>query len=294
MEAKNKIIEEFYEKFNYPGLSTLYKNIRVKHKHISKDEVKNYLDDQTENQIFKKQPIENKKIKGKITALAPNETWQMDLLDVSTYAKQNKKYNFILLVVDIFTRKAYAKKCKSKSSENVIKAFESILDEAGESPMTISCDNESAFLSSEFEDILDSHYILLEPNIVNDHAGLGVIDAFCKKLRMVVVKDASRNGTNWIDVLPKFMKNYNNMPNSALEDIAPDDANKKDDNEALIFEKNLIKSKSNLVKSDLSTGDNVRIRVATQYTKASEPQFSDKVLKVVSTQGGNIKLSNGQ
>ena len=101
----------------------------------------------------------------------------MDLLDVSKYAEYNKNYNFILLVIDIFTRKAYALKCKTKKTPDVIDAFNNILEQSkGKSPLTITSDNESAFLSSEFESLLDKHETLLEPNVKGDHNALGIID----------------------------------------------------------------------------------------------------------------------
>ena len=161
--------------------------------------------------------------------------------------------------------------------------------------MIITSDNESAFLSSDFESELDKHETLLEPNVKGDHNALGIIDFFCKRLRLVISKKSIREGNkyDWLDMLDKFVDNYNNAPNTALEDIAPDNTNNRDA-QAVIFEKNLTKSKKNRQISDLSIGDTVRYGVATQYTKSSEPQFSDIVLKVVSTKGGNIKLNNGE
>jgi hypothetical protein len=295
MNKKDKIIEQFYEDLNFPGLSRLYQLIRVKHKDISKDDVKTYLDSLEEEQIFKSQPKKQTKLQGKITALSPNETWQMDLLDVSKYADYNHGFTFILLVVDVFTRKAYAEGTKGKTINDVIKAFSVILSRSEQPPMTITSDNESAFLSSDFEKLCDKYHILLEPNVKDDHNALGIVDSFCKRLRLVIAKTSVRTGSkyNWYDLLSKFINNYNNTPHTSLEDIAPNEADEAKARE-LIFEKNLIKSKSNGRISDLESGDNVRVRVATKFTKASEPQFSDTIIKVVSTNGGNITLDNGK
>ena len=292
--SKNQIIEQYYEELNYPSLAKLFKAIRVHHKNISNDEVKQYLESLNEVQIFKPQAKINKKIQGHITSLSPNEAWQMDLLDLSKYSQYNKGFNFILLVIDIFTRKAYAVASKTKSTYDVIIAFETILNEANDAPMTITSDNESAFLSNDFEQVLDKYHIILEPNVKNDHNALGIIDYFCKRIRLVISKSSARsnNKYDWITALSKHMKNYNNAPNTAIEDISPNNATTPEARE-IIFEKNLTKSKSNRIVSDLTHNDNVRIRIANQYTKSSEPQFSDDVYKVVSAKGKNITLNTG-
>jgi hypothetical protein len=220
----------------------------------------------------------------------------MDLLDVSKYAKQNNNYNFILLVIDVFTRKAYAVGTKTKSVEAVIDAFNKVIKQAdGKTPQTITSDNESAFLSGTFEDLLDKNKIVLDPNVKGDHNSLGIVDFFCKRLRLIISKNSIRTGNkyNWYDSLDKFMRNYNNTPNTAIEDIAPNEADKPENTE-IIFEKNLIKSRQNKQVSDLVIGDTVRLRIATKFTKASEPQFSDAIYKVVKINGANIQLNNDQ
>jgi hypothetical protein len=292
---KLKIIEKFYEDSNFAGLEKLYTIISQRHKNITKSEIKDYLNSLEEEQIFKPQPVVRPK-QGKIVALAPNETWQMDLLDVSKYASQNRNYNFILLVIDVFTRKAYAKGLKKKDNLEVSSAFLNILNQAeGKTPQTITTDNESAFLSHDFETILDIDHILLDPNVKGDNNALGIIDFFCRRLRLVISKTSVRTGNkyNWIDSLEKFVSNYNNSPNTALEDITPNEA-EQPENVNIIFEKKLLKSRDNNQITDLVIGDTVRLRIATKFTKASEPQFSDEIYKVIKINGSNIELDNNK
>jgi hypothetical protein len=288
----NNIIEKFYEDYNFPGLEKLYKLISAKHKNISKADVKEFLGKQEEEQIFKPQPVIIPK-KGSIVALSPNETWQMDLLDVSKYSSNNKNYNFILLVIDVFTRKAYGVAIKKKDISDITEGFLKIKNMAQATPQTISSDNESAFLSNDFQDVLEKEEIVLDPNVKNDHNALGVIDFFCKRLRLVISKNSVRTGTkyNWYDILDKFINNYNNTPNTALEDITPNEAHKPENSE-IIFAINLSKSNNNKQVSDLEIGDTVRLRISTKYTKASEPQWSDEIYKVQKIRGSTIELDN--
>ena len=49
----NEIIDDFYEKLNYPSLEKLFKAISAKHKDIKKNDVKLFLDSQNETQVLK-------------------------------------------------------------------------------------------------------------------------------------------------------------------------------------------------------------------------------------------------
>ncbi|XP_046750605.1 uncharacterized protein LOC124413863 [Diprion similis] len=56
-----------------------------------------------------------------------NETWQADLVNMMSYAGQNKGYGYMLTVIDIFSKYAWAVPIKSKSGDDVTKAMESVL-----------------------------------------------------------------------------------------------------------------------------------------------------------------------
>ena len=52
--------------------------------------------------------------------------WAADLLDIHQYACQNEGYKFILVVLDIFTRYAWARPLKNKTGVSVASALEDI------------------------------------------------------------------------------------------------------------------------------------------------------------------------
>ena len=56
-----------------------------------------------------------------------DETWQADLVQMSPYASVNKEFNFLLTVIDNFSKYAFAIPIKSKSGKDVSHAMESIL-----------------------------------------------------------------------------------------------------------------------------------------------------------------------
>ena len=63
----------------------------------------------------------------KILPFYKNETWSADLIDKSTLSKYKNNYKFILTVIDIFTKNAWAIPLKIKSGLSITNAFKTIL-----------------------------------------------------------------------------------------------------------------------------------------------------------------------
>lgn len=52
-----------------------------------------------------------------------NETFQGDSIQMIPFSKQNRGYKYILMVIDVFTKRAWAKELKIKTGEEVAKAM---------------------------------------------------------------------------------------------------------------------------------------------------------------------------
>ena len=69
-----------------------------------------------------------KKFKRRKT-IVPGARFQMqaDLVDFSVLKSYNDNYKYILVVIDVFSKKAFTAYLKSKSSSDMIKAFEHVM-----------------------------------------------------------------------------------------------------------------------------------------------------------------------
>ena len=65
----------------------------------------------------------------RIIPLYKDETWSADLIDKSSLSKYNNNYKFILTVIDIFTKYAWAIPLKNKSGLSITNGFKTILSE---------------------------------------------------------------------------------------------------------------------------------------------------------------------
>ena len=63
----------------------------------------------------------------RIIPLYKDETWSADLIDKSSLSKYNNNYKFILTVIDIFTKYAWAIPLKKKIGLSIIIGFKIVL-----------------------------------------------------------------------------------------------------------------------------------------------------------------------
>jgi len=71
-----------------------------------------------------------------------------DLVDLSFWASQNKDYKFLLTVVDVLSKFAWAIPLKNKSADEVTKAFEELFQEV--KPQKLWSDSGTEFINKNY------------------------------------------------------------------------------------------------------------------------------------------------
>ena len=71
--------------------------------------------------IVKKFPLRRVMVSG------PNKIWSADLIDMREFSNDNKDYNYLLNVIEIFSKYAWSIPLKTETASKVTEAFESIL-----------------------------------------------------------------------------------------------------------------------------------------------------------------------
>ena len=287
------IIEQYYKKYNFPSVDKLYQILKNDGHNINKKDIKEILDAKYENELTKVK-TKRKKRMGHIIALDYGENAQMDIYDLSKYKKKNKNYRYILVLIDVFSRKAFARPLKSKDISDIIESAKSIFKEY--IPQSITSDSDSAFMSHEFQKLLNKHEIFHDVIIAsNDHQALGIIDRFALTIKTIFTKLFLINdNTNWISELDDVVYNYNHTPHKALEGITPTQAMTEEYHHliASINHDKIKKFVKQNHKSEFEIGDKVRRRIKEQFRKGSEPKYSDKVYDVINVNGRRVTLSN--
>ena len=288
----NKIVDEYYEKYNFPSVDKLYKYLKADNISVTKKEVDEYLLTLNEVQLTKETKIK-KADDGHITAMFANQIWQIDIFILQKYVKYNHGYRDILCAIDVFTRKAYCVAMKNKDIDDCTMGLNTIIKKAGSTPMTIMSDNDASFKGGKFQKLLNKYKIAHDMNIVGDHHALGIVDRFARTLKTILTKTWLRNNkNNWVDYFEKIIDRYNDTPHTGILDIAPNDAD-EDENQFKLAEMNSeLRKKQPKVIADLVAGDKVRINTQNDFSKGTEPKWSGQIYIVESSQGKRVVLTN--
>lgn len=289
-------LEKYYKQFNYPASSTFLKQLKNEGLKVTKQQVDDFIKSCTEQQQTTI-TTEKKRDLGKIVAFYPLSLIQMDIFDLAKYYRDNQGYKYILCIIDVYSRKVWCYKMKNKDNNNVFESFQKFMNDSDlkkYTPTILMSDNDSTFINDKFQQILESNKIIHQPNKLNDHHALGLVDSFARTLKKTFTRlFLQHNNTNWISELDEVIKNYNGMSNSALKNIKPNNAF-SEQNHRKIYDINYEKSLQNNVTSDINVGDKVRIKLTGTFRKGTESRYSDDVYTVKKVNGKSITLNNDE
>ena len=89
-----------------------------------------------------------------------DQQWVADLIEVQTLSKQNKGYRYILVMIDAFSKYAWARPIKKKTGKYVTDAFTKILKQAkGRKPQTLQTDAGKEFYNQTLETLMKTQEI---------------------------------------------------------------------------------------------------------------------------------------
>jgi transposase InsO family protein len=277
-----------YIKKSFPGAQKLHRILKTEGHKVTMKQVRDAIKKHVSYQLHKKQP---KKIQSHMVAFTPDQIWQLDLLDMHNYGQQNKGNKWILLGIDVFTRRAFALPMKNKTSEEVLSAFKRIIQEQERQPEKLITDNGSEFINKDFQNFLREKQILHETNEPQYHPTLGMIDRLSRTIKEKIYKTFTNNNTtDWVDSLDNIMDSYNSAPHASIGNIAPADALKHTDD---IREMNIQRN----VQSDhgFKAGMLVRKRlVKSIFTKGYKQAWGKDTFRIKDIKGVNAILDNDE
>ena len=79
--------------------------------------------------------------------------WEADLAFVQDVAKENDGVNYLLVVIDVFSKYVWVRPMKNKTAHSLLEAFDSILSE-GRKPEKLRTDKGTEFLNETFQQYL--------------------------------------------------------------------------------------------------------------------------------------------
>ena len=214
-----------------------------------------------------------------------DETWGMDLVFMTDLTKENNGYKYILCVIDLFSKFAWAKPLKDKEAKTVFAAFQEIITDSNRKPRHIWIDEGSEFYNSLFTKWLKQNNVIRYSTYENFHNP--VIERFNRTLKTNMWRRfTAENTRNWISMLPSLLETYNNAKHRSIG-MTPKEASDPKNREKLHH--NLYPDPEVIPpKPKFKVGDVVRVsRLKGTFEKGFHPSWSEELLKVIKVNNTN-------
>ena len=166
-----------------------------------------------------------------------DDIWSLDILDLKDYGSENNRgYRYVLVIIDNFSKFGWTIPLKNKNAQTIKNSFENILINSKRSPNLIESDRGKEFYNNIFQDFLNKNNIKIYSR--NSSYGAVFAERFNRTIKDLLKRPVfEKGGGNWIDVLPKITKQYNNRTHSSTK-LTPIQASLKK-NEGYVY-KNLL------------------------------------------------------
>ncbi len=223
----------------FTGLNALYRKARAANLHITRQQVKEFL--QGQKTYTKHAWVRKNFRRNPIWAYGLNDVWFADLHSIENFQYQNRRKKFILVVIDAFSHFVYGQPLKNKAGPTVLEGFQEIVARANATPSKFVSDSGSEFTNRAFQQFLiknDIQFIPAKPPLkasMAEQAG--------KLLKQKIWQFMTANKTKkFVDHLPEFISSLNSRKLKSLGNVAPNDVKPENQMEIyyIIYNKELI------------------------------------------------------
>ena len=137
-------------------------------------------------------------------------------MDMHRYARQNKGYNYILIVLDVFSRYAFARPLKSKTGKETAAALEDIFETVKVFPQKLWCDLGREYYNRNVDKLLKTRGITLYST--HNTVKASIAERFIRTLRRKIEYNyILTDSTVWYKILPQLIFEYNNTHHSTIK-----------------------------------------------------------------------------
>ena len=144
----------------------------------------------------------------KVKVFNKDDIWSADLVEMP----KEGKFKYILTVIDLYTRYAWAIPLPDKKGQTVAQAFQAITNESGRKPNKVWVDKGTEFYNQHVKALPFEIY-----STANDGKAV-VIERFNRTLKQMMFKKFTSQGDQrWNKILPEILERYNNKVHSSIK-----------------------------------------------------------------------------
>ena len=211
---------------------------------------------------------------------AIDQHWQADLVEMIPYANVNDGYRYLLTIIDLFSRFAWAVPLRDKTGGEVTAAFRQVFAQ-GRRPQRLQTDDGREFDNREFQRFLNLENIRFFT--VKSQFKAALCERFNRTLKVKMWRYFTHTGRyRWIDALGELMTAYNTATHRSLG-VSPIQVT--NDNEHELWLRQERKGPQRVTQRDPMTvfrvNDQVRTSVAKgPFAKGYLPNWTEQIYRV--------------
>ena len=250
----------------------------VKASNLSVSRVRQFLHSKPSSTKFTLATREFKRMKA--FARFKNEIWCMDLAYVDKLAKDNNGVKYLLVRQDPFDRTVEAKGMKSKDSEEIVRAFLSMITKKNH--LKKIWVHKGTEIAGQFKKLCKTEGKSFFSKLSETKAAFAELTM--RSLKKVFYRYMEDNGYKYIHKLTQFVTTLNSRRNCSI-DLIPENV-RNSDFLSILYSKQLREFR----KPKFEVGDRVRISMSDLlFRKGCKPQFTKEVHEIVAISSKNLQ-----
>lgn len=209
-----------------------------------------------------------------------NETFQADLIEMIPFSRENRGYNYILMVIDVFSKRAWAKALKNKTGKEVTQAMSSIFKENPINvPRNLHTDEGKEFYNQHFQRLMKRHAINHYSTFSKMKAS--IVERLNRTFLTKLWRKFNLQGSHkWLTQLQPIIHQYNSTIHRTIK-MRPIDVNKQNQDQLLrtVYKQNQTIKLNKRNKFKLN--DFVRIsKFKSIFEKGYTPNWSTEIFRI--------------
>lgn len=207
-----------------------------------------------------------------------NDLYMADLVEMIPYAKINKGFRYILVLLNMFSKRVWACPLKRKTGEDVTKAMKKLLTSTGGTPDNLQTDMGKEFYNQHFRKLMQTFNINHYSTFSSMKAS--PVERVNRTLKNKMWKEFSMQGSyKWLQLLPKVVNQYNDTVHrtTGYKPIEVNHSNAK----ILLQTVYDFQKTTDLRSAKFTVGDHVRISKHREaFAKGYTPTWSTEIFQI--------------
>ena len=272
-----KIYYDYTHPKSFSSSQALFKFTKSFDPSITKRDIEDFLSKQNVYTLHR--AVRHRFKRRKILSRHICHIFAADPIDLEKIKKENFGRKYILIMIDVFSRFAYAAAMKSKTGEETLKAIKSIFSKLKTLPLKIFADKGREFYNKKVRRYLRSKRILLYST--ENETKSSIVERFIRSFKSRLFKIfTSKNSLNYTAIIDDVIQGLNNRYHRSIG-MAPSEVNKNNQKEVHEYQYGKY-LRARRRKPRFQIGDTVRLsRARITFRKGYLKTFTDDKYRII-------------